>query len=171
MIDKFKVRFVIQGFRQKKGVDLNEIFSPTVRMDQISLCVAYGAKLLGDLRARRSVHYPLQFVQICKTGVDDAYLTADLPQDEQLLFLLPDGVEQTLVALPGHKVVASAIKAQMGLRQSGRAWYQHQHKVMIQNGFTTCPNAPCLYCKVTDNDFIIVGVFVDNLFLLHAGDD
>jgi hypothetical protein len=59
----------------------------------------------------------------------------------------------------------------MGLRQSGRAWHQHQHKVMIQNGFTTCPNAPCLYRKVTDTDFIIVGVFVDDLFLLHAGDD
>jgi hypothetical protein len=88
--------------------------------------------------------------------VDDAYLTADIPPDEQLLFSLPDGVEPALVAPPGHKVVARAIKAQMGLRQSGRAWHQHQHKVMIQNGFTTCPNAPCLYRKVGDNDFIIV---------------
>jgi hypothetical protein len=171
VIDKFKVRFVIQGFRQKKGVDFNEIFLPTVRTDQISLCVAYGAKLLGDLRARRSDHYPLQFVQMGKADVDDACLTADLPPDEQLRFSLPDGVEQTLVAQPGHKVVARAIKAQMGLHQSGRVWHQHQHKVMIQNGFTTCPNAPCLYRKVTDNDFIIVGVFVDDLFLLHAGDD
>jgi hypothetical protein len=171
MIDKFKVRFVIQGFRQKKGVDFNEIFSPTVRMDQIRLCVMYGAKLLGDLRALRSDHYPLQFVQMGKADVDDAYLTADLQPDEQLLFSLPDGVELSLVAPPGHKVVARAIKAQMGLRQSGRAWHQHQHKVMIQKGFTTCPNAPCLYRKVTDNDFIIVGVFVDDLFLLHAGDD
>jgi hypothetical protein len=42
---------------------------------------------------------------------------------------------------------------------------------MIQNVVTTCPNAPCLYCKVTDNDVIIVRVFVDDLFLLHAGDD
>jgi hypothetical protein len=91
MIDKFKVRFVIQGFRQKKGVDFHEIFSPTIRMDQIRLCVSYGANLLGDLRARRSDHYPLQFVQMGKADVDDAYLTADLPPDEQLLFLLPDG--------------------------------------------------------------------------------
>jgi hypothetical protein len=104
VIDKFKVRFVIQGFRQKKGVDFNEIFSPTVRMDQIRLYVAYGAKLLCDLRARRSDHYPLQFVQMGKADVDDAYLTADLPPDEQLHFSLPDGVEQSLVAPPGHKV-------------------------------------------------------------------
>jgi hypothetical protein len=41
VIDKFKVRFVIQGFRQKKGVDFNEIFSPTVRMDQIRLCITH----------------------------------------------------------------------------------------------------------------------------------
>jgi hypothetical protein len=84
-------------------------------MDQICLCVAYSAKLLGDLRARRSDHYQLQFVQMGKTGVDDAYLTEDLLPDEQLLFSLPDCVEQTLVALPCHKVVARAIKAQMGL--------------------------------------------------------
>jgi hypothetical protein len=140
-------------------------------MDQISLCVAYSAKLLCGLRARRSDHYPLQFVQMGKADVDDAYLTADLPLEEQLLFLLPDCVKQTLVALPCHKVVARAIKAQMGLRQSCRAWHQHQHTVMIQNGFTTCPNAPCLYRKVTDNDFIIVCVFINDLFLLHAGDD
>jgi hypothetical protein len=68
-------------------------------------------KLLGYLRARRSDHYPLQFVQMGKVDVDDAYLTGDLPPDEQLLFLLPDGVEPTLVALPCHKVVARAIKA------------------------------------------------------------
>jgi hypothetical protein len=42
---------------------------------------------------------------------------------------------------------------------------------MIQNGFSTCPNAPCLYRKVTDDNFIVVGVFVDDLFLLHAGGD
>jgi hypothetical protein len=103
MIDKFKVRFVIQGFRQKKGVDFHEIFSSTMRMDQIRLCVAYGAKLLGDLRARRSDHYPLQFVQMGKADVDDAYLTADLPPDEQLLFSLPDGVEPTLEPRPATR--------------------------------------------------------------------
>jgi hypothetical protein len=131
VVDKFKVRFVIQGFRQKKGVNFNEIFSTTVRMDQISLCIAYRAKLLGDLRARRSDHYLLRFVQMGKADVDDAYLTADLPPDEQLLLSLPGGVKPTLIAPPGHKVVAHAIKAQTGLRQSGRAWHQHQHKVMI----------------------------------------
>jgi hypothetical protein len=115
MIDKFKVRLVIQGFHQKQGVDFNEIFLPTVRMDQIRLCVAYGAKLLGELRARCSDQHAMQFVQMGKADVDDAYLTANLPLDERLLFSVPEGVEPKLVAQHGHKVVARALKAQIWL--------------------------------------------------------
>jgi hypothetical protein len=140
-------------------------------MEQIRLCGAYCAKLLGELCARSSVDHALQFVQMGKADVNDAYLTADLPEDEQLLFQLPASVEPTLHAPPGYKVVARALKAQMGLRQSGQVWHQHQDKVMIQNGFITCPTAPCLYRKETGAGFIVVGLFVDDLFLLHAGDN
>jgi len=32
---KYKAKLVVKGFRQKKGVDFNEIFSPVVKMSSI----------------------------------------------------------------------------------------------------------------------------------------
>jgi hypothetical protein len=85
-IERFKARFVIQGFRQRQGLDFNEVFSPTIRSEQIRLALALAAKWTG--RARRTTNGKMG-VQIAKADVSDAYLTAPLPADEHVLFELP----------------------------------------------------------------------------------
>jgi hypothetical protein len=44
---RHKVRYVVLGFLQRRGVDYNEVFSPTTRGDQIRLLVGHGAKQTG----------------------------------------------------------------------------------------------------------------------------
>jgi hypothetical protein len=46
-IERFKARFVIQGFRHRQGLDFNEVFSPTIRSEQTRLALALAAKWKG----------------------------------------------------------------------------------------------------------------------------
>ena len=42
---KYKARLVVKGFRQKNGVDFNEIFSPGVKMSSIRTVLSLAATL------------------------------------------------------------------------------------------------------------------------------
>jgi hypothetical protein len=94
---------VIQGFRQRQGLDFNEVFSPTIRSEQMRLALALAAKWTG--RTRRTTNGKMG-VQITEADVSDAYLTAPLPADEHVLFELPEGYVPTCRAPPGSRVVA-----------------------------------------------------------------
>jgi hypothetical protein len=113
-IERFKAQFAIQGFRQRQGLDFNEVFSPTIRSERIRLALALAAKWMG--RTRRTTN-DKKGVQIAKADVSDAYLTAPLPDDENVLFELLEGYTPTLRAPPGRRVVARSIMAQMGMKQ------------------------------------------------------
>ena len=39
-VNKFKARLIAQGFSQVKGIDYNEIFSPTIKFTTIRLMIA-----------------------------------------------------------------------------------------------------------------------------------
>jgi hypothetical protein len=69
---KFKARFVVKGFLQRKGVDFNQVFSPAMRGEQWRLMVAVATSLAGKFG--RGV--------LSKADVVNAYLQAPLPEDE-----------------------------------------------------------------------------------------
>jgi hypothetical protein len=155
---KFKARFVVKGFLQRKGVDFNQVFSPAMRGEQWRLMVAVATSLAGKFG--RGV--------LSKADVVNAYLQAPLPEDEMVLFALPEGYVAQSVAGAGRAIAARSIRAQMGLKQSGRVWYQHQRSCLLKLGFTPSSTAPCLYVKEVDGGFVLVGVFVDDLLVINA---
>ena len=157
-VTKFKARFVVKGFLQRKGVDFNQVFSPAMRGEQWRLMVAVATSLAGKFD--RGV--------LSKADVVNAYLQAPLPEDEMVLFALPEGYVAQSVAGAGRAIAARSIRAQMGLKQSGRVWYQHQRSCLLKLGFTPSSTAPCLYVKEVDGWFVLVGVFVDDLLVINA---
>jgi len=94
-----------------------------------------------------------------------------LPEDEEVLFELPEGYVPKLSAPDSHKVVARSIKAQHGLKQSGRVRNQHQHKCLLEQGFVQCEVAPCIYVKETDCGYVLCGIFVDDIFFINVSND
>jgi hypothetical protein len=106
-----------------------------------------------------------------KADVTNAYLTAPLPEDEDVLFELPRGYVPKPSVPEGHKVVARSVKAQQGLKQSGRVWNQHQHKCLLEQGFVQCEVAPCIYVKEIDRGYILCGILVDDLLFINVSDD
>jgi hypothetical protein len=104
--------------------------------------------------------------------VKDAYLQSELEPDERPLHDLPLGYVPTMTAPPGYKVVGRSIYAHPGLKQAGRAWHRTQRTQLLERGFEEYPNAPCIYYKDLGNDeFIVVGTFVDDLLWLGFCND
>lgn len=166
---RFKARLVIQGFRMVPGRDFTEVFSPTIRHEQVRLLLAIAAKRLGRLPmdAGKAIiaHY------LMKGDVKDAYYTALLAEAEQILFGLPPGFEGDEVPKPGHKLAARAIRAMPGMRQAGRVWHHKLKDVLNSLGFEATASAPCIFIKEVKGGIIIIGHFVDDLIMVNLGSD
>ena len=53
-----------------------------------------------------------------------------------------------------------------GLKQSPRVWYQRLHKFLLQAGYTRLHSETTIYICKHENNFIILGVYVDDLPIL-----
>ena len=57
-----------------------------------------------------------------------------------------------------------------GLKQSPREWYSKINSFFISQGFSRSKNDPNLYIKHTEDDIIIVIIYVDDLILTSSSD-
>ena len=57
-------------------------------------------------------------------------------------------------------------KALYGLKQARRAWYGRIDNFLMSLGFTESKVDPNLYFKVMDDEFVILLLYVDDLFLI-----
>lgn len=164
---RFKARTVLLGNLQRPGIDYQEVFSPTIRPEQVRLLVAIGAKEQANNHAFQNASIGSYSI-ITKGDVKDAYLNSSLNEDEQPLHSLPQGYIAKTKAPPGYKVVGRSLKAHPGLRQSGRAWHRLHKATLLELGFTESPSAPCIYVKdVAPGEYLIAGGFVDDLIFLN----
>ncbi|GKE97624.1 zinc finger, CCHC-type containing protein, partial [Tanacetum coccineum] len=96
-IDKFKARLVIQGIRQKEGIDYFDTYAPVARITTIRLLLALAA---------------IQNLVIHQMDVKTAFLNGDL--DEEVYMKQPKGF-----VMPGneHKV-CKLVKSLYGPKQA-----------------------------------------------------
>ncbi|CAM8965253.1 unnamed protein product [Rhodiola kirilowii] len=96
-IDKFKARLVIQGFRQKFGLDYFHTYAPVARISTIRLLIALA-----------SIHNFL----VHQMDVKTAFLNGDL--EEEIYMKQPEGF---VVTGQEHKV-CKIVKSLYGLKQA-----------------------------------------------------
>ncbi|GJY48211.1 zinc finger, CCHC-type containing protein [Tanacetum coccineum] len=113
-IDKFKARLVIQGFRQKEGIDYFDTYAPVARITTIRLLLALAA---------------IHNLVIHQMDVKTAFLNGDL--DEEVYMKQPEGF-----VMPGneHKV-CKLVKSLYGLKQAPKQWHQKFDEVVLSSGF------------------------------------
>ncbi|KAE8245646.1 hypothetical protein A4X03_0g7461 [Tilletia caries] len=123
-IQKYKSRLVARGFTQVQGVDFEETFAPTSRLQILRLFCALVAVLDMDLH---------------QIDFETAYLNANLTHD--IYMLPPDGVE-----LEPHQVLKLR-RALYGLKQSAHDWYAVLRDSLKTFGFEQCALDPTIHVR------------------------
>eukprot|EP00873_Tetraselmis_striata_P044094 jgi/Tetstr1/464358/TSEL_009152.t1 len=144
-IARFKARLVVQGCRQRHGIDYAETFAPTVKFTTIRVLFAIA------------VQYGWNIHQV---DVDTAFLYA--PVEEEIYMRPPPGYEQ--YDARGRPMVLRLLKSLYGLKQSPRNWHNTLHKFLVCYGFQQLKSDPGAYVYWQGGQLIcIMVVYVDDM--------
>ncbi|GKD38789.1 zinc finger, CCHC-type containing protein, partial [Tanacetum coccineum] len=144
-IDKFKARLVIQGFRQKEGIDYFDTYALVARITTIRLLLALAA---------------IHNLVIHQMDVKTAFLNGDL--EEEVYMKQPEGF-----VMPGneHKV-CKLVKSLYGLKQAPKQWHQKFDEVVLSSGFLLNQSDKCVYSKFdSSGKGVIICLYVDDMLI------
>ena len=149
--ERFKARYVAQGFSQIEGCDYTETFAPTAKMSSVRMLMQIA------------VHFDLK---VHHMDVKTAYLNA--PIDTEIYVNQPPGYEQSSDS--DYKMVCKLHKSIYGLKQSGRNWNKLFHNFLVEKGFRQSLHDACLYTYTANPHIAIVLIWVDDI-LMAANND
>ncbi|KAK4258396.1 hypothetical protein QN277_007851 [Acacia crassicarpa] len=142
-VEKYKARLVAKGYKQKYGIDYEEVFAPVARIDTIRLLTAISAQNKW---------------KIYQMDVKSAFLNGYL--EEEVYIEQPSGY----VIKGEEEKVYRLKKALYGLKQAPRAWNTRIDEYFQKNGFVKSPYEHALYTKRNeDGDIMIVCLYVDDM--------
>jgi hypothetical protein len=143
-IEKYKARFMVHGFSQKKKFDYEETFAPVSRNTSIRAILAIATVMKWKV-------YQMDVKTMLLNGVVEEEVYVEQPQ----VFETHDRKTH----------VCRLKKALYGLKQAPRAWYGRIGSYLMNLGFTKSKADPNLYFKVVDGGSVILLLYVDDLFL------
>ena len=144
-LPRYKARLIAKGFKQEKGVDFDEIFSPVVKMATLR-CV------LGLVAC--------QDMELVQMDVKTTFLHGDLHED--IYMQQPEG----FVHVGKEQLVCKLKKSLYGLKQAPREWYHKFDAFMRSQEFVRSDMDHCLYTKkATDGNLVILILYVDDMLL------
>jgi len=142
IVIKNKARLVAKGYNQLEGIDYEETFAPVARMEAIRIFLAFATYMN---------------FKVYQMDVKSAFLNGSLK--EEVYVEQPPGFESH--ESPDH--VYKLNKALYGLKQAPRAWYETLSAFLIQNKFVRGKIDNTLFIYKTNNDVILVQVYVDDI--------
>ena len=142
-LERFKARLVAKGFRQREGVDFDEVFAPVSKYSTLRALLALVAA---------------EDLELQQLDIKTAFLNGEL---EELVYVQqPPGYDN------GNSQVACRLnKALYGLRQAPRAWHMKLKGELERIGFTASEADPGLYTLSNEQGIIYVLVYVDDILI------
>jgi hypothetical protein len=123
-LDRFKARLCVKGFRQKAGVDFEEIFAPVA-----------SASTFRALMAAVAVHS----WHVRQVDFKQAFLNGRL--QETVFVQQPEGYTD------GTPRVMRLLRSLYGLKQAPRAWHETLKAALLGLGYAQSTADPCLFFK------------------------
>ncbi len=74
---------------------------------------------------------------------------------------IPEGLKNSSNA----NKVCKLLKSLYGLKQSPRMWYFKMHQLLIEIGFNSSLNDPCLYCRHWSSGIVLIALYVDDFLI------
>jgi histone deacetylase 1/2 len=145
-IERFKVRLVAQGFKQKEGIDFHDVFATTVAWQSVRIVLWLA------------VFYKMLMVKI---DIKTFFLYGDLK--ETIYMKQPPGYTQ------GDKV-CKLVKSLYGLKQSMRCALETLAKALRKQGVEPLVTDPNVFFRRNGEDVIIVCAWVDDLLCFFSSD-
>ena len=143
-ITRFKARLVLKGFRQLRGVDFYETYSPVVSAVAVRLVLAL---LCSRGWASRQIDFRT------------AFLNSEMK--EELYMTLPEGFQE--VSPEGLILVGLVLMSIYGTKQAGLNWYRLARDTLLDLGFIQSEADLCLFKMRRGKDMIYVCLYVDDL--------
>jgi hypothetical protein len=128
-VDRYKARLVAKGYKQKYGIDYEEVFASVAQLDMLRLLISLVA------------HHSWKIYQL---DVKSAFLNGVL--EEEVYVGQPKG----FISKGEEDKVYRLKKALYGLKQVPRAWNARIDDYLQQNGFIKCPYEQFVYKKIDD---------------------
>ncbi|GJW10007.1 reverse transcriptase [Tanacetum coccineum] len=141
-VEKYKARLMAKGYKQKRGIDYEEVFAPVSRLETIRMIIAIAAQY------RWKIH---------QMDVKSTFLNGLL--EEEVYVEQPEGY----VAKGQEGKVLRLKKALYGLKQAPRAWNTRIDKYFQEHGFTKCLSEYALYVKFENKSILLACLYVDDL--------
>ena len=146
-ISVFKARLVARGFQAIPGIDYNQTYAPVANATSIRTVLAIATSLGLYIRS---------------ADFDTAFLNAKL--ETPVYFQPPPGCNCT------KDEVWKLNSALYGLPNAPMLWNSTLAQTMKRLGHTQSKNDPCIFSKITDEEYTLVCIIVDDLFICSNKD-
>ncbi|GJS63364.1 zinc finger, CCHC-type containing protein [Tanacetum coccineum] len=144
-VEKVKARLVIQGFKQKSGLDYFDTYAPVARISTIRLLIAMA-----------SIHSLIIHQMDMKTAFLNGEMEEEVYMNQPLGFILP-GYENKVCKL---------VKSLYGLKQALKQWHQKFEEVVSSNGYLLNQADKCVYSKFdASGKGVIICLYVDDMLI------
>ncbi|XP_071686851.1 uncharacterized protein [Rutidosis leptorrhynchoides] len=144
-IERYKARLVAKGYSKKEHIDYEETFSPIVKHVTVRCFITLAVQN----------NWPLY-----QLDINNAFLYGDLK--EEIYMTIPEGY---YTEAANTNKVCKLTKSLYGLKQSPRQWNEKLNAALVESGFVQSKSDYSLYVKNSDDFFIALLVYVDDIVI------